>query len=129
VDSQLEIFVLEDHEDTTSVLCGLLRDWGHAVRDASTVRGAKDALVARRPDVFLCDIRLPDGDGCELMCTLGAAAPSFAIAMSGLGTPADKARSLSAGFRSHLVKPFEMDELRALLGEAAIELGRENPSI
>jgi DNA-binding response OmpR family regulator len=63
------------------------------------------------------------------MRTLGAAAPSFAIAMSGLGTPADKARSLSAGFRCHLVKPFEMDELRALLGEAAIELGRENPSI
>jgi CheY-like chemotaxis protein len=129
VDSQLEIFVLEDHEDTTSVLCGLLLDWGHAVRDASSVGEAMQALIARRADVFLCDIRLPDGDGCELLQTLGLAAPPFAIAMSGFGTPADNARSLSAGFRRHLVKPFEMDELRALLCEAAVELGRENPTI
>ena len=127
MDPQLEIFVLEDHEDTTSVLCGLLRDWGHVVRHASTISDAKVALTAHGADVFLCDIRLPDGDGCELMETLGAAAAPFAVAMSGFGMPADQARSLRVGFRHHLVKPFEMVALRALLREAAVELGRTDP--
>ena len=119
----LRIFVVEDHDDTTSVLCSLLRDWGHDVRSATTVSAAKEALSLRTSDVLLSDIGLPDGDGWQLIETLGPHAPLYAIAISGYGMPADRQRSLSAGYRHHLVKPFEADALRSLLLDAAIEVG------
>ena len=55
----LEIFVVEDHEDTTSVLCGLLRDWGHGVRSANSLSAAKEGLARHNTDVLLSDIGLP----------------------------------------------------------------------
>lgn len=86
MNTRLEIFVVEDHEDTTSILCDLLRDWGHTVCVASTVSAAKEALSNWKGDLLMSDIRLPDGDGWQLMQGLGAGAPPYAIAMSGLGT-------------------------------------------
>ena len=121
----LEIFVVEDHADTTSVLCSLLRDWGHDVRSATTVSAAQEALALRKSDVLLSDIGLPDGNGWQLIERLGPHAPSYAIAISGYGMAADRQRSLSAGYRHHLVKPFEADALRSLLLAAAIEVGRK----
>jgi two-component system OmpR family response regulator len=72
-------------------------------------------------EVVICDIGLPDGDGWQLMkqvCGHGARQP-FGIAMSGYSGKADIERSLEAGFRHHLVKPFVPDELDLLLREAA----------
>ena len=117
----LEIFVGEDMT-TTSVLCGLLRDWGHDVRSATTASSANEALFLRKSDVLLSDIGLPDGDGWELIERLGPRAPSYAIAMSGYASAADHQRSLSAGYRHRLVKPFEEEALKSLLLEAALEV-------
>jgi CheY-like chemotaxis protein len=124
VQPNLEIFVVEDHEDTTSVLCGLLRDWGHDVRSATTVSAAQEALSLRKSDVLLSDIGLPDGDGWQLIERLGPHAPSYAIAMSGYGRAADQRRSLNAGYRHHLVKPFEVEALRSLLLDAADSIAK-----
>lgn len=124
VQPNLEIFVVEDHEDTTSVLCGLLRDWGHDVRSATTVSAAHQALSLRKSDVLLSDIGLPDGDGWQLIERLGPHAPSYAIAMSGYASAADQRRSLSAGYRHHLVKPFEVEALRSLLLDAAESIAK-----
>ena len=46
----------------------------------------------------------------------------YAIAMSGYGMMADRARSKAAGFRHHLVKPMGLEQLERILGEAATEL-------
>jgi CheY-like chemotaxis protein len=42
--------------------------------------------------------------------------------MSGYGRAADQQRSLNAGYRHHLVKPFEVEALKNLLLDAAIEV-------
>lgn len=123
--SNLEILVVEDHDDTTSVLCGLLRDWGHDVRSATTISAANEALSLCKGDVLLSDIGLPDGDGWQLIERLGPHAPTYAIAISGYGMAADRERSLSAGYRHHLVKPFEAEALRSLLLDASIEVDRK----
>jgi CheY-like chemotaxis protein len=122
VKPNLAIFVVEDHDDTRIVLCDLLRDWGHDVRCATSVLDATEALSLRPGDVLLSDIKLPDADGWELIGRLGKHVPGYAIAMSGYGTAADRERSLSAGYRDHLVKPFDVDALQQLLVAAALEL-------
>ena len=46
----------------------------------------------------------------------------YAIAMSGFGMGADQLRSKEAGFRHHLLKPVDPNQLDAVLEEAAREL-------
>ena len=120
----LRIFVVENHEDTRVLLGLLLEQLGHTVLTAVT----KEEAVAKVPDahcdMLISDIGLPDGNGWELMAQLGERAPPYAIAMSGFGQLSDRQRSLSAGYRHHLLKPVEPYQLEHLLDEAAREMTR-----
>jgi CheY-like chemotaxis protein len=49
--------------------------------------------------------------------------PVYAIAMSGYGWKADVLKSTAAGFRHHVLKPVDIDEMDGLLAEAACEFG------
>jgi two-component system CheB/CheR fusion protein len=118
----LRIFIVENHEDTRFLLGLLLEQLGHTVFPAATLHDALAAIPGKRCDVLISDIGLPDGDGWDLMTRLGAERPRYAIAMSGFGQTSDRQRSLSAGFRHHLLKPVEPNQLETLLEEAAREL-------
>ena len=120
----LRIFVVENHRDTLLYLTMYLESLGHAVASASTVKDAQDALDNGEFDVLISDIGLPDGDGWGLLRQVRARAirPLFAVAMSGFGLNADHVRSKDAGYRHHLLKPFEPAELNVILDEAAHEL-------
>jgi CheY-like chemotaxis protein len=117
----LRIFIVENHEDTRFLLGLLLEQLGHTVLSATTLAETLEALPDAECDVLISDIGLPDGNGWELMARLGADAPRYAVAMSGFGMVSDRQRSLAAGFRHHLLKPVEPNQLERLLDEAAGE--------
>ena len=117
----LRIFVVENHRDSREYLQMYLEGRGHTVDCAETMAEALAALPKAHWDVLISDIGLPDGDGWELLERLRLAQPIYAIAMSGFGMSADHLRSRDAGYRHHLLKPFSMKELAALLEEAASE--------
>jgi CheY-like chemotaxis protein len=79
-------------------------------------------MPAARCDVLISDIGLPDGNGWDLMTRLGEHRPPYAIAMSGFGMSSDRQRSLNVGYRHHLLKPVEPNQLERLLDEAADEV-------
>ncbi len=118
----LRIFVVENHADTREFLTYLLRDLGHTVLVADTMSRALRDVPAANCDVLISDIGLPDGDGWELLARLELPRPIYAIAMSGYGMTSDRIRSKAAGFRHHLVKPMGLEQLEAILGEAAKEI-------
>lgn len=120
----MNIFLVENHDDTLNYLGRYLEQSGHEVRIAREMEGALKALQEKPADVLLCDIGLPDGSGWELMEKVATYEHvPFGIAMSGYSSRADQEKSLAAGFRYHLVKPFVPDDLDALLKEAATERG------
>jgi CheY-like chemotaxis protein len=119
----LRIMVVENHGDTLESLKLYLEDSGYVVHTAATVTQALSLLENSIANVLICDIGLPDGTGWELMAKLQPRQPLFAIAMSGFGMGADNERSRKAGFRYHLLKPFEAAELDKILAEAADEFG------
>jgi DNA-binding response OmpR family regulator len=116
----MRIFIVENHDDTRFLLGLLLEQLGHRARrgDAGRRRSLRFRRRLRRADL---DIGLPDGDGWELMLRLGDRRPRYAIAMSGFGQVSDRQRSLNAGYRHHLLKPVEPNQLETLLDEAARE--------
>ena len=117
----MRIFVVENHEDTRFLLCLLLEQLGHTVFSAPSLAEALAAMPAARCDVLISDIGLPDGNGWDLMTRLGDDRPPYAIAMSGFGMSSDRQRSLNVGYRHHLLKPVEPNQLERLLDEAADE--------
>jgi len=120
----LRVFVVEDHDDMREMLAAVLTLLGHEVHCAANMQEALAALPAADADVLISDIGLPDGDGWELMRRLRTPRRPYAIAMSGFGLCNDRERSAAVGFRHHLVKPMTIEQLEALLAEAAHERAR-----
>ena len=125
----LRVLVVEDHPDTRRGLEVFLEILGHRARFATDVRTALTAAAEGEFDLLLSDISLSDGDGWELMRRLKTQGrlPPHAVAMSGLGSTADLAKSRRAGFHTHLVKPFLPEDLEAALQEVQTALAKGKP--
>ena len=114
----LRVLLVENDPDTQAVFQMFLEQSGHAVRAVATVAAALAELAAATWDVLIADIGLADGTGWDLLHAAreqGLRPPGLAIAMSGYGMAADRARSAAAGFAHHLVKPVDLDTVEALL--------------
>jgi signal transduction histidine kinase len=113
-----KVLLVDDNADVLDAMCALLELGGHAVTALADPHAALELPDDYAPDVALLDIGLPGMNGYELLAALrarpGCADTDF-IALSGYGQPEDRARSLGAGFRAHLVKPPAPPELAALL--------------
>jgi CheY-like chemotaxis protein len=112
------ILVVDDHCDSAQALARLLRREGHEVTTAHTVAAALAmATGGDLPDTLICDMQLPDGDGCELLRQLIAIAGDRglpAIAVTGLADKwVDKCRR--AGYRRVLTKPLRFEDVRGAI--------------
>jgi CheY-like chemotaxis protein len=117
----LRIFVVENHPDTMQALSGYLESLGHQVTKARSQAEALALLPDADCDLLISDIGLPDGSGWELMERADLPSSVYCVAMSGFGANADRLKSRAAGFRRHLLKPFNPEELDAIIDDAASE--------
>ena len=117
----LRILVVEDHLEMRTALEVLFRLLGCPARFAVDMASARQAAGEERFDVLLSDINLPDGSGWDLVRELKekSCRTKVAISMSGSVTGKDAAASREAGFDFHLIKPFEAQELMAILERTA----------
>jgi PAS domain S-box-containing protein len=117
----LRILLIEDQADFRDSLADFLRMEGHRVELAADGRSGVQLARSARPEVVLCDLGLPDLDGCEVARLLRSDAdPAVSsgrlIALSGFARTEDAARALAAGFDAHLTKPLALDRLEAAMG-------------
>ncbi|MCC6071644.1 ATP-binding protein [Massilia sp. GCM10020059] len=118
----LQLMVVDDNRDAAQTLSMLLEAVGHRVAVSYDASEAIDEAQRCRPALLFLDIGLPDIDGYALARKLRAmpeTAGAMLVAVTGYGQPDDKARALAAGFDRHLVKPVRMEEVLALVDEAA----------
>jgi CheY-like chemotaxis protein len=122
----LDILVVEDHDDTRHGMELFLQALEHRTQVAVGVQAALDLVATSeaRFDLLLSDLRLPDGNGWDLLRRLEEAGcrPQLAIAISGWNSETDLAKSISAGFQGHLVKPVNPNTLEAVLAKAGEEM-------
>lgn len=112
------ILIVDDNEDTARGLSRILKLSGHEVEVCYNGPSALEKASAFHPEFVLLDIGLPGMDGYEVAFRLrreGCCSDSLIVAISGYGQKEDQRRSRQAGFDYHLVKPVNLDELKALL--------------
>jgi signal transduction histidine kinase len=118
----LRILLVEDHDGIARACQRLLASHGHRVLRVGSIGGAIAAVQRHTFDALICDLRLRDGAGTELLPRLRARLPTkdgqvAAIAVSGSVFDEEIARSLAAGFAAHLSKPFDESTLLAALAQ------------
>ena len=117
------ILIVEDDETARAAIAANLRARGHEVDEAGDVRGALRLWDARRPDLILLDLGLPDLDGQAVIRRVRREATTPIIVVSARGREEDRVAALDAGADDYLTKPFGLTELharmRAVLRRAA----------
>ena len=113
---QIRVLVVDDIPETRDHLTKLLGFEGdiYVVGSAASGLEAIDLAVRLNPDVVLMDINMPDMDGISTTEQLASRAPAASVIMMSVQGEADYLRrSMLAGAREFLVKPFSSDELTA----------------
>jgi CheY-like chemotaxis protein len=123
------VLVVDDNSDAGDTLGALLTALGATVSVVRSGRAALDALPAFNPDAVLLDIGMPEMNGFDLARHIRASehhARILLIALTGWGQEQDLRRSREAGIDHHLVKPPNIDQLRALLTSGWSEASRRD---
>lgn len=120
------ILVVDDHADTNLAVAKLLAQKGYDVQTAESCAAAVAAAKLGVVDLLLCDLGLPDGDGCDLLRELRAAYGLDGIAITGSGEPEDVSRCLDAGFAAHILKPVHFERLAAMIENVLSNRGQRN---
>lgn len=117
----MRVLVVDDSQDTVDLVVHGLETGGHTCATAVDAFEALRVAAEFKPEVALLDIGLPGIDGYKLATQLRAALGEslVLVAVTGFVRDSDRTRALSAGFAAHVAKPFDLDDLRALLAEVA----------
>jgi CheY-like chemotaxis protein len=111
------ILIVEDHDDSRTVLTLTLTSFGAQIVASGTATEALEAIARQWPDIVLTDIGLPDMDGLDLFDNILARAksegvkPPPVIAITAFTNPAMHAEIYARGFRALLVKPVDPQAL------------------
>ncbi|HEY3163508.1 MAG TPA: response regulator [Candidatus Limnocylindrales bacterium] len=113
---QIRVLIVDDIPETRDHLTKLLGFETDIEVVGSAASGGESLSLAGQllPDVVLMDINMPDMDGIAATEKLSAQVPTTSVVMMSVQGEADYLRrSMLAGAREFLVKPFSSDELTA----------------
>ena len=115
---QRRVLVVDDNEDSNSMLSALLEQLGHEVRTAGEGLHALEIAHEFQPQVVFLDLGLPGVSGYEVARRLRqtptcATIPIYAV--SGYARDKDRLEAMSAGFTEHFAKPIDLTKLEHLV--------------
>jgi PAS domain S-box-containing protein len=112
------VLLVDDNVDAMEMMAFLLAEMGYEAYTTADATGIVELALARRPDVIVLDIGLPNVDGYEVARMLKRNPELQSVrlvAHTGYGSPEDRRKAQEAGFDAHLVKPAELDDLEKAL--------------
>ena len=109
------VLIVEDDAETRAALVRELSRRGYRVDEAADGRTALEHWEARRPDVVLLDLGLPDVDGLSVIRRIRREATTPIVILSGRYLEREKVEALERGADDYVTKPFGVDELHARL--------------
>lgn len=111
--------IVDDEPDILELIEITLGRMKVDTESAGNLAQARERLVTREYDLCLTDMRLPDGDGIDLVRTIVSEHPRTPVAMFTAHGNMDTAiKALKAGAFDFVSKPVDLKDLRALVDQA-----------
>ncbi|MBL0141715.1 MAG: sigma-54-dependent Fis family transcriptional regulator [Betaproteobacteria bacterium] len=117
--SEKAVLIVDDEADIRELLVVTLSRMGLDVEAAANVAEAKAALERRAFDLALTDMRLPDGEGLDVLRHIAEHYGNTPVAViTAYGSTENAVAALKAGAFDYLAKPIKLDQLRPLVMSA-----------
>ncbi len=113
------ILIVEDRQSMADMLARTLESECYTVRLALTVKDGLDALSREDISAVITDLKLPDGDGMEIVKAVREGSPFIpVIVMTAFGSIETAVKAIKRGAYDFITKPFDPDHLILLLQRA-----------
>ena len=113
------ILVVDDEPSMREMLGIMLRKEGFEVLLTESRAQAAAVLAKGAVEMVITDVKLPDGDGIEILRHVKAAAPeTVVVVMTAYGSTQTAVAALKLGAHDYLVKPFDVEELKVVVRNA-----------
>lgn len=110
------ILIVDDEQSQRLLLGGFLRKCGFEVGEADSVESARKIFNEQGFDLAIVDLRLPDGDGNELLSSLRCVDPELsAVILTAYGSVESAVGSIKAGAAEFLQKPVDLRMLEQIV--------------
>lgn len=130
--SSLHVLVIDDEPALRQILASAVSKAGYSVDQADGVVQATSKLARGDVDVALCDIKMPDGNGIELLRNSRVAGiETTFIMVTGFASVETAVEALKAGASDYITKPVRFEEVAHRLSqiEALRGLREENKAL
>ncbi len=108
----MHVLVIDDEAAIRQILAATVSRAGHSVDTAENVKEASAKLVRGDVDVALCDIKMPDGNGVDLVRSFkGSGIDTHFIMVTAFASMETAVEALRAGATDYIVKPVRNEEL------------------
>ncbi|WP_423760133.1 sigma-54-dependent transcriptional regulator [Burkholderia sp. NLJ2] len=109
------VLIVEDDADSRAMLAALAKSQQLACDTAATLEQARTLIATHTPDLVLCDLVLPDGNGMALFDMLPKHAHCEMVLTTGHASLETAIDALRRGATDYLVKPVNMQRLTSIL--------------
>jgi DNA-binding NarL/FixJ family response regulator len=125
--SPIRTVLADDHALLRSGLRSELSPEFDIVGEADDAEGAIDVILARQPDLVVCDLHMPRGGGLAVVQRVATVCPIVILTVS--EAERDLLDAVAAGAAGYLVKTTPIDELKVSLAAAAAGEAVFSPSL
>ncbi|MBA6096798.1 MULTISPECIES: two-component system response regulator RssB [Pseudomonas] len=102
------LLIIDDDDVVRASLAAYLEDSGFSVLQAGNGQQGLQVFEEHQPDLVICDLRMPQMGGLELIRQVSERAPQVpVIVVSGAGVMSDAVEALRLGAADYLIKPLE----------------------
>jgi len=126
VEPQTSVLVVDDDDEIRNLCATIVSNVGYLPLVASNTVEARALLGEHEPDLVLLDLRLPDGDGGDLLKEIKRDHPETeVIIITAYGTIRSAVEAMKLGAYHYITKPFSTRDMIMLLRSAARRESRE----
>jgi len=107
-DRPIRILTIDDEENIRTSFRLYLEDMDYEVIEAQNGREGLELFKSFKPDLVLCDLRMPEVDGLEVLSMIREQSPDTPIIVaSGTGVIGDAIEAVRRGAWNYLLKPIQ----------------------
>lgn len=115
--STANILIIDDSKVMRDLLCDFLADEGYEVEATGDSYEGIHKGINGTYDICICDIHLPDKNGYEIFTEISSERPEIHFILTDSLPDHLSEKAKEAGAYYHLKKPFELEQMREIIGK------------